>query len=157
MALRSAGLAEGGARGLELLAEAVGVLRSSPSALELARALIDAGAAVRRDGRPGDAREPLREGLDMAQRFGAVVLERQASGELLASGVRTRRREVTGADALTPSERRVADMAVEGMTNREIAQSLFVTVNAVRFHLRNTYGKLEVYSREELGLALEHS
>ena len=155
--LRAAGLAEGGARGLELLAEAVEVLRSSPSALELARALIDAGAAVRRDGRPGDAREPLREGLDMAQRLGAVVLERQASDELLASGVRPRRRQASGVDALTPSERRVAEMAAEGMTNREIAQSLFVTVNAVRFHLRNTYVKLEVSSREELGVALGHA
>ena len=150
ISLRAAGLAHGGERGVELLAEAVDVLRRSPAALELARALIDLGAAHRRAGRKAAAREPLREGLDMSQRFGAVALERRASEELLAAGARPRRRELQGVHALTPSELRVAELAAAGLSNRDIAQSLFVTVNAVRFHLRNIYRKLDACSREDL-------
>ncbi|MCA1697568.1 MAG: helix-turn-helix transcriptional regulator, partial [Actinobacteria bacterium] len=153
-ALRAAGVAEGGKAGLELLAEAVATLRRSPSRLELARALVEYGAAVRRHGARAQAREPLREGLEMAQGFGAVVLERRAHEELVASGARPRRRELSGVDSLTPSERRVAELAAAGMTNREIAQRLFVTVKAVQWHLRHVYGKLEVQGREELARAL---
>jgi DNA-binding CsgD family transcriptional regulator len=150
IALRSAGLAEGGKRGIELLGESVATLRRSPSRLELARALIDLGAAVRRGGRRAEARQPLREGLELTQRFGAMVLERRASEELLATGARPRKRELTGAASLTPSELRVAEMASSGMTNREIAQTLFVTVKAVQWHLRNAYRKLDVHGREGL-------
>jgi tetratricopeptide (TPR) repeat protein len=106
IALRSAGLAERGKRGVELLEESVATLRRSPSRLELARALIDLGAAIRRGGRRAEARQPLGEGLELAQRFGAVVLERRAREELLATGARPRKRELTGAASLTPSERR---------------------------------------------------
>ena len=53
-------------------------------------------------------------------------------------------------DALTPSEKRVAGLAVEGMTNREIAQSLFVTPKTIEVHLSNVYRKLDVKSRREL-------
>jgi DNA-binding CsgD family transcriptional regulator len=147
IALRSAGLAERGKRGVELLKESVATLRRSPSRLELARALIDLGAAIRRGGRRAEARQPLREGLELAQRFGAVVLERRAREELLATGARPRKRELTGAASLTPSERRVAEMASSGMTNREVAQTLFVTVKAVQWHLRNGYRKLGIAGR----------
>jgi DNA-binding CsgD family transcriptional regulator len=158
VALRAAGLVKGGERGVGLLEEAASTLRRSPSRLELARALIDLGAAIRRQGSPASAREPLREGLEMAQRFGAVALERRASEELLASGARPRRRELTGVDSLTPSELRVARMAAEGMTNRQIAQELFVTVKSVQWHLRNAYRKLDLTGREQLPekLASDH-
>lgn len=86
----------------------------------------------------------------MAERCGALALERRARDELVATGARPRRRQLTGVDSLTPSERRVAEMAAEGLTNRAIAQSLFVTVKAVQWHLRNAYRKLDVRSREEL-------
>jgi len=60
------------------------------------------------------------------------------------------------ADALTAAERRVAELAADGMSNREIAQTLFVTVKTVEWHLRNTYVKLAIGSRQELqGLALD--
>jgi len=154
IALRAAGVAERGERGLGLLEESVRTLRRSPSRLELARSLVDLGAAVRRHGRRAKAREPLREGLELAQGFGAVVLERRAHEELVASGAKPRRRELSGVDSLTPSERRVAEMAAEGMTNREIAQQLFVTVKAVQWHLGNTYRKLEISSREDLAREL---
>lgn len=155
VALRSAGLVEGGERGAALLREAVSTLESSPSTLELARALIDLGATLRRAGKRADAREPLRRGLAMAERFGAFRLERQAREELAATGARLRQRTLSGRDSLTPSERRVAEMAAAGMSNRTIAQSLFVTVNAVKWHLRNAYRKLEITSREQLEDALK--
>lgn len=154
VALRAAGLAEGGATGIELLEEAVATLRRSPSQLELTRALVDLGGAVRRAARPAEARRPLREGLELADRLGAVRLARKAREELLASGARPRRRELTGPAALTPGELRVATLAASGMTNREIAQNLFVTVKAVQWHLRNAYRKLGVGGRDELARAL---
>ena len=156
VSLRTAGLIEGGERGAELLREAVAVLETSPSMLELARALIDLGATLRRAGKRTAAREPLRRGLAMAERFGAFRLERQARDELAATGARLGHRALSGREALTPSERRVAEMAAAGMSNRNIAQSLFVTVNAVKWHLRNAYGKLEITSRQELRDALDN-
>jgi DNA-binding CsgD family transcriptional regulator len=152
VALRGAGLVRGDAG---LLREAVSVLESSPARLELARALVDLGALLRRTGSRADAREPLRHGLELAERFGAFRLERQAREELAATGARLGTRSFAGRDALTPSERRVAEMAASGMSNREIAQSLFVTVNAVKWHLRNAYRKLDIATREELAGALE--
>ncbi len=56
----------------------------------------------------------------------------------------------SGVDALTPSELRVASMAAEGMTNRQIAQALFVTLRTVQVHLTHTYQKLGISSREQL-------
>jgi DNA-binding CsgD family transcriptional regulator len=150
IALRAAGLAEGGDRGVELLAEAVQVLESSPAVLEHARALADLGAALRRRGQRSNAREPLRRALELAQRCGATALVERAHAELLATGARPRRAVVTGLEALTASERRVAEMAAEGLTNREIAQALFVTEKTIEWHLGQTYRKLEIGSRSEL-------
>ncbi len=155
VALRALGLVSGGEAGIELLREAVATLAASPAALEHARALVDLGGALRRAGHSREAREPLREALEMAQGFGALALERRAVEELAAAGARPRRRELSGVESLTPSERRVSQMAGEGLSNREIAQALFVTVKAVQWHLRNSYRKLEVGSREELTAALE--
>jgi DNA-binding CsgD family transcriptional regulator len=154
IALRAAGMAEGGDRGIEMLTEAVQLLRRSPAKLELARALAELGAAIRRQGRPAQAREPLRQALDMARRFDAAVLTRRAYDELLATGAKPRRRHLSGADSLTPGERRVAEMAAAGLRNREIAQQLFVTVKAVQWHLGNAYRKLDIRSREGLAEAL---
>ncbi len=154
MSLRVAGLVEGGAKGIALLEESVATLRRSPAKLELTRSLVDLGAEVRRQGSRSAAREHLREGLEAARSQGAVALEARATDELAATGGRPRRRSNEGLGALTPGERRVAELAASGMTNREIAQTLFVTVKAVQFHLRNIYSKLEIGSREELGVAL---
>ena len=154
IALRAAGLAEGGDRGVELLAEAVEVLEDVPALLEHARALTDLGAALRRGGRRSDAREPLRRGLELAHRCGATALAERAHAELLATGARPRRAVVTGLEALTASERRVANMAAEGLTNREIAQALFVTEKTIEWHLGQAYRKLEIASRSELPRAL---
>jgi DNA-binding CsgD family transcriptional regulator len=150
MALRARGLVQGGSEGIESLREAVAVLEASPARLEHARALTDLGAALRREGRRQEAREPLRVGVELAQRCGATALTRRAHDELVAAGARPRRLIVSGIGALTASERRVADLAADGLTNREIAQALFVTEKTVEGHLGHTYLKLGVKSRSQL-------
>jgi DNA-binding CsgD family transcriptional regulator len=154
VALRASGLVEGGERGLELLAEAVYALETSPAILERARALVDLGAALRRAGRTIDAREPLRRGLDLAYRSGATPLAERARHELRATGVRPRRPTLSGIESLTPSERRVAELVAGGMSNREAAQALFVTEKTIEAHLGSTYRKLDIHSRTELSAAL---
>jgi DNA-binding NarL/FixJ family response regulator len=136
--------------GVEALREAVEVLAGTDAGLQHAHALVDLGAALRRANRRRDAREPLREGLDLAHRCGATALEERARTELAATGARPRRATLTGVEALTPSELRVARMAADGLTNREIAQQLFVTAKTVETHLRHVYQKLDVARRTEL-------
>jgi DNA-binding CsgD family transcriptional regulator len=155
MALHAAGLVEPAENGRALLEQAVETLRCTGAQLEHARALIDLGAALRRSGRASDARAPLREGMDLAHRCGAAPLTARAHDELAASGVRRRPRTMLrGVEALTPSERRIAQAAATGRTNREIAQSLFITRKTVEMHLHNAYRKLDIDSRAELTDAL---
>ncbi len=155
IALRVGGVAEGGS--IELLTEAVSVLRLSPARLELARALIDLGAAHRRAGSRARAREFLRESLDLAHALGGLALADRARRELVVAGGRPRRDAMRGRDALTPSELRVAQLAAAGQTNRQIAQALFVTQRTVENHLTSTYAKLGISSRPELPATLAGS
>jgi DNA-binding CsgD family transcriptional regulator len=152
--LRTLGLVEGGRAGEKLLREAVDVLAPSGARLEHAKALVELGAALRRGNRRSDARAYLREGLDLAHRVGADTLEERARTELAATGARPRRVQLTGLESLTPSERRVAELAADELTNKEIAQALFVTVKTVEVHLSSVYRKLELNSRRELAAAL---
>jgi DNA-binding CsgD family transcriptional regulator len=150
LALRLSGLVAGGERGPALLSDAVDQLRASPARLELAKALADLGAALRRAGRRREAREPLYEALDLAGRCGATALTETVRVELGAAGARPRREASSGAASLTPSERRVADLAAQGLGNRAIAQRLFLSRRTVETHLTNAYRKLEIPGREEL-------
>ena len=152
--LRARGLVEGGAEGRRLLEEAVEMLDGTEAQLQHARALIDLGAAYRRDGQRTKAREVLTRGVDLALRTGVLGLVERGNEELAASGARPRRSLVTGLDALTPSERRVAELAAGDLTNKEIAQALFVTVKTVEVHLSSAYRKLQLNSRRELAAAL---
>jgi DNA-binding CsgD family transcriptional regulator len=152
--LRVLGLVEGGTAGLGLLREAVEVLAGSEGRLEHARALVDLGAALRRENRRTEARERLREGVDLAQKLGAFGLAERAVEEIAATGARPRKVLQAGLDALTASERRVAQLAAGGMSNKEIAQTLFVTIKTVEFHLSSAYRKLEISSRAQLDKAL---
>jgi DNA-binding CsgD family transcriptional regulator len=153
-ALRAAGLLEGGATGLALLREATAVLADSPALLERAWTLTDFGAALRRANRRAEARAPLREGLALAHRCGAAPLEQRAHDELVAAGSRPRRVALSGVESLTPSEQRIAAMAAQAMTNRDIAQALFVTPKTVEMHLNNIFRKLSISSRTQLPQAL---
>jgi DNA-binding CsgD family transcriptional regulator len=153
-ALRAAGLIEGGEHGLTLLEEAVQALDGSPAKLEQAKARAELGAALRRANRRSQAREQLRHAVELATTCGATELAARAERELLATGARPRRVALSGVDSLTPSERRVAELAAEGPTNREIAQALFVTQRTVEVHLTSIYRKLAISSRSQLAAAL---
>jgi DNA-binding CsgD family transcriptional regulator len=142
---------------VDLMRAAVATLEEAPAPLDLARALTDLGAALRRQGFRVEAREPLREALEIAARCGAVPLMERAQAEAMAAGARPRRPRLRGVDALTPSELRVARLAAEGRSNREIAQALFITVKTVTDHLGSSYSKLGVTSREKLAGVLELS
>ena len=148
------GVVEGGRRGEELLGQAVATLAGSGAEVELAGALIDLGARLRRANHRTEARERLRAGVKLAQRFGAVGLAERGNEEIAATGARPRKVLQTGLDALTASERRVAQLAAEGMSNKDIAQTLFVTVKTVEVHLRGAYRKLDITSRRQLDGAL---
>jgi DNA-binding NarL/FixJ family response regulator len=137
-----------------VLEEAVDVLEESSARLELARALAALGGVLRRSGEPTRAREPLRRALDMAAACGADGLVRDVRAELHASGLRPRSTALGGVGALTASERRVADLAAAGRTNREIAQTLYVTPKTVEVHLSSAYRKLGIESRRGLAGAL---
>jgi DNA-binding SARP family transcriptional activator/DNA-binding CsgD family transcriptional regulator len=152
--LRVLGAAEGGDAGLAHLAESVEMLTGSLARLELAKSLAAYGAALRRARRPSDARDPLRRALELADSCGSPPLAEFARGELYASGARPRSEAMSGVAALTASERRVVDLAVEGRTNRDIAQALFVTPKTIEVHLSNAYRKLDIRSRHELAEAL---
>lgn len=141
VALRTLGVVSGRP---EPLREACDVLDGSGAQLEHARALAELGIALR------DA-EPLRRAHDLAQRCGASALERRVHEALIVTGARPRR---APAGALTPAERRVAAMAAEGLTNREVAQTLFLSPKTVEMHLGRVYRKLGIASRLRLRDAL---
>jgi DNA-binding CsgD family transcriptional regulator len=154
VALRAAGLVERSGEGIEYLREAVCQLERSQARLEHARALLDLGAALRRHGTRREASSSLRRALDLADRCGARAIAEQAQAELRISGARPRRARISGIESLTPSERRVAELAATGLTNREIAQALFVSHPTVVTHLGHCYQKLNIRSRDQLAQAL---
>jgi DNA-binding CsgD family transcriptional regulator len=155
IALRVAGLARGGQAGLELLRESVSVLGRSPALLERGHSLAELGAALRRSGQRAAARGPLADALDLAARCGARPLAARARDELKATGARPRREWRAGVEALSPSELRVARLAAQGHSNRQIAHELYVTMKTVEGHLARAYDKLGIASRANLPEALE--
>lgn len=152
-ALRVQGLVTGD---VERLQESVTLLNGSPWRLEHAQSLIELGAATRRAGHRAAAREPLHDGMEVAHACAARPLAARARTELLATGARPRRVVRRGVDALTSTERRIAEMAADGMTNRQIAQAQFVTTRTIEVHLTHAYQKLNVTSREQLPALLNH-
>jgi DNA-binding CsgD family transcriptional regulator len=149
-ALRVAGRITPGKAGLDLLHGAVNTLTGSTARLEYAKTLIDLGAALRRINARIESRRPLAEGLELAYRCGATGIVDLARTELRAAGARPRRLTNSGLDSLTTSERRVADLAVQDLTNRQIAQQLFITTKTVEVHLSAVYRKLGITQRRQL-------
>jgi DNA-binding CsgD family transcriptional regulator len=137
-------------RPLAHLEEAVELSGASEARLEHGRAQLELGTMLRRVGRRSDAGRALGDALEIARACGARVLEERALEELEVAGTRVQRAALRGADALSPSERRVVALAIEGLSNRQIAEALFVTRKAVEWHLGNAYRKLDVRSRREL-------
>jgi DNA-binding SARP family transcriptional activator/DNA-binding CsgD family transcriptional regulator len=145
-ALRVAGTVMG-TDGLELLREAVAVLDGTPSRLELARALGVLGAAEA-------SSDHLVRALELAEICGAESIASFARAELEKAGLEPSVQAPSGVHALTDTQRRVAALAAEGLSEREIAQAMFATPNAVGFQLGDVYRKLGVSSRDELATAL---
>ena len=154
--LRAAALIEEPAS-VELLRGAVEILQTSEIRVELARNQIDLGAALRRLGHRREARGPLREGMELAHQCGAVPLVERARTELLAAGARPRRVIRSGLDALTPAELRVAQLAANGMSNVQIAQSLFVTRKTIETQIGSVLRKLDLSSRAQLSKILREA
>ena len=154
IALSLSGLLDSSDDGLARLHQAVEILARTPAQLERARALVNLGEGLRVRGRRAEARKALIQGLEIGHRCGSGALVQRARSELVASGARPRRTAVSGPDALTPAELRTARMAAAGLSNREIAQSLFVSSKTVESHLSQAYAKLSISSRRELAGAL---
>lgn len=154
MALRTLALTEEGQAAIDRLNEAVEVLRESPAHLEHARALIDLGAAQRRANRRAEARTALDQGLKLARTCGATALAERAAVELRAACGPSSDPTGSGVQQLTVSERRVAELAAQGRSNPQIAQTLFVTRKTVETHLGHIYSKLGIAGRAQLAQAL---
>jgi DNA-binding CsgD family transcriptional regulator len=154
---RTRGLLAGGEPGLALLREAVEAHAGSPARLEHAYSMTELGAALRRAGRRTEAVDVLRSGGETAEHCGAAALVTRVREELVVAGVGGRQFAVAGVDALTPSELRVARMAASGGTNRQIAETLYVTAKTVENHLGRVYLKLGITSRADLPVALDGS
>jgi DNA-binding CsgD family transcriptional regulator len=152
-ALRVLGTAQG-EDGIEKLTEAVAVLERSTARLERARALLVLGDVLHDQGDRDRAREPLAQALDLASVCGADALAGRARAQLLATGARPRTTALSGVRSLTPSERRVAELAAAGRSNKDIAQELYVVPRTVEIHLTHAYRKLGIRSRRDLPRAL---
>ena len=145
-----------GEDGHDLLREAVRTAEASPARLEHAKALVALGSALRRAGQRSQSREPLRRGFELATRCGAASLADWARTELYSAGSRPRREALSGPESLTPSERRIAELAAAGHSNRDIAQTLYVTPKTVEVHLTSIYRKLGISTRTALSDSLAH-
>ncbi|HEX6026850.1 MAG TPA: helix-turn-helix transcriptional regulator, partial [Solirubrobacter sp.] len=154
LALRSEALA---AERIDLLREALSVLRGSQHVLETVRTQVELGAALRRAGERRAARAELAAARDHAARLGLAALAARADEEHRASGGRPRRTRISGAESLTPSERRMVERARTGASNRQIAAELFLTVKTVEWHMSNAFRKLDISSRQDLARALAGS
>jgi DNA-binding CsgD family transcriptional regulator len=136
--------------GLELLEEAVRLAEETPCRPVLARVLVSYGAALHRSGHAAEARETLYRASDLASEMGLERVRRRAEESLSMAGGRQRRARLHGPESLTTSQREVATLAAEGLTNREIAERLFVTIKTVETHLMAVFRKLGIRSRDEL-------
>jgi DNA-binding CsgD family transcriptional regulator len=150
-ALRAAAAAAPPEERVALLAEAVTVLETSPARLPRARAQLELGIAERGAGERDRAEATLRAALELADEIGAPRIVADAREELRALGRRPRRAARTGVEALTPSERRVAELAAQGLSTPEVAHRLVITRKTVESHLGQAYRKLGIAGRAELG------
>ncbi|WP_433375703.1 ATP-binding protein [Actinoplanes sp. CA-142083] len=128
------------------LEEAVALLADTPFRLDHVRALVDLGATLRRANHRAAARAQLGRAVVLAERCGMRLLARRCHDELRALGARPRGTAVS----LTPAEHRVATMAASGLSNREIAQQLYVTRRTVETHLTHVFQKLGCDARAQL-------
>jgi DNA-binding CsgD family transcriptional regulator len=147
------GLAEHDRAQAEQHFAAAAAIDEPATALLRIEALIELGRTIRQQGERARARPPLREALDGAEKLRAIRLAREAEAELRAARGRPPKRAHAN-DELTPSERRIAELAAAGSSNREIAASLFLSIRTVETHLTSAYRRMGISSRRELPGAL---
>nr|WP_272918666.1 helix-turn-helix transcriptional regulator [Streptomyces sp. HUCO-GS316] len=152
---------EYGAERIALLTESVAVLRAAGDPLQTAQALAELARAHVTAGRTGRARTGLATAAQLAGRCGARPLAAALAAEreaLAPYGRRPGDRSAGGVAGgpLSAAERRVAALAADGRTNKEISQSLCITVSTVEQHLTRVFRKLGVGARRDLASALAH-
>lgn len=141
---------------VEVLAQATRALAKSAWDLELASSLVDYGQALHHDSRDVEAGRYLKNAYEIVGHIGVAALTERAMTAYRAAGgrIHTSRRQPS---ALSAAELRVASLAAQKQTNREIAAALFVTPRMVEMHLSRSYHKLGISSRAELAEALPRS
>jgi DNA-binding CsgD family transcriptional regulator len=122
----------------------------TPDVFETARTNLAYGARLRRARRRVDARERLQDANQAFARLGAQRWVETAADELAATGITVAPRGATGLDLLTPRERQIVQLLVDGRTTREAAGALFLSPKTVEYHLRHVYTKLGITNRREL-------
>jgi DNA-binding CsgD family transcriptional regulator len=135
--------------------DAIDLLLQTSMAPDVARTRLLYGEWLRRERRRIEARNQLRMAYEFFSEIGAESFAKRAEAELLATGERTRPRSAEHAADLTAQERRVAELASEGFSNREIASQIFISSATVEYHLGKVYRKLGINSRGRLKKALE--
>jgi DNA-binding CsgD family transcriptional regulator len=118
------------------------------------RALLAYGGWLRRQRRSADARAPLREARDIFDALGAAPWSDRAREELRASGETSRRRTEQIWQSLTPQELHIAQLAAQGLSNKEIGARLYLSHRTVGYHLRRIFSKTGITSRSGLGPVL---
>ncbi len=146
-----------GALAEDLYREAIDRLGRSRFALDLARAHLLYGEWLRREQRRIDARRQLRTAHEMFASMGAEAFAERARRELLATGETARIRTPDTRDQLTAQEAQIAQLAVDGLSNPEIATRLFISRRTVQYHLHKVFAKLDISSRNQLHAALPNS
>jgi DNA-binding CsgD family transcriptional regulator len=149
LALRVAGTVDPSENGATLLEEACEVLAKSEANLEYGKGLLALARRRTEHDRDG-AKELLSRALEIAEDCGARMLSTDVKAALVDAGGRPKRTARRGLDSLTASERRISEMAAQRLTNKEIAQALFITTKTVELHLGNAYKKLGIRSRQQL-------
>jgi len=128
---------------------------------DCARSLLAYGRWLRRERRIADSRNPLRAARDIFDTLGCAACGDQARRELRASGESSRHRDLSLRDELTAQELQIAQLAAEGLSNREIGQKLFVSPRTVSTHLYRIYPKiypkLGISARSQLAVALSET
>ena len=105
---------------------------------------------MRRRHRVAESRAPLRAARDTFDALGFASVAEYARQELRAAGEASQRRAAEAWDQLTPQELQIARLVVDGLTNREIAQQLFLSRHTVGYHLHHIFTKVGVTSRSQL-------
>ena len=119
-----------------------------------ARLLLAYGEWLRRRRRVAESRAPLRTARQGFDSLGAIPWGERARQELRASGEASDRREPYAWDVLSPQELRIAQLAAEGLSNREIGQQLYLSHRTISSHLHRLFPKLGIASRQQLASAL---